>query len=65
MEEPEFLTYKQAAKLLTVSMSTIMRWIKPGPNGEPALLQVYEIGPKVARLKRSEVLALAKPRQTA
>ncbi len=62
-EESEFITYKQAAKLLTVSVPTILRWTKAGPNGEPARLVVYEIGPNTSRLKRADVLALAKPRQ--
>ena len=64
-DECEFLTYRQAATLLTVSLSTVIRWTKPGPNGEPVRLTVYEIGPNVSRLKRADVLALAKPRQLA
>ena len=61
-EESPFLTYKQAAQLLTVSVSTIIRYTKAGPNGEPPALTVYEIGPRASRVKRADVLALAKPR---
>lgn len=62
-DDPEFITYKEAAKLLTISLSTIIRYTKPGPNGEPAPLTVYEIGPRASRVKRTDVLALAKPRK--
>lgn len=61
--DPEFLTYRQAAKLLTVSLSTVIRWTKPGPNGEPPALTVYEFGPRVSRVKRAELLGMGKPRK--
>lgn len=62
-EEAEILTYRQAAKLIGVSLSTVIRWTRPGPNGEPPALTVYEFGQRVSRVTRADVLAIGKPRK--
>ena len=51
IEEEEFMTREQVAKLLQVSEVTIWQWSKP----DKGILKPYRIGCKV-RFKRSEVL---------
>jgi len=58
--DPEFITYAAAARLLSVSVDTIERRVRA------KALQRYEIdnpdgGRAARRVRRSDVLALAKP----
>jgi len=51
----ELLTYQQAAELLQVHYSTIVRWTRPGRHGEPPLLKALKIAPRTVRIRRSDV----------
>ena len=56
-ENPELLTYKEAAALLRVSYPTIIRWTRPGPHGEAPRLRARKMGGTV-RIDRRDVLAV-------
>ena len=51
----DLLTYGEAATILRVSLSTVIRWTRPGKDGTPARLTARQIGPKAVRLLRSDV----------
>lgn len=57
--EPEYLTPKQAAALVQVHPLTIRRRIASGD------LEAERMGPRLIRVKRSDVLALLRPIPTA
>ncbi|GAM50994.1 helix-turn-helix domain-containing protein [Nocardia seriolae] len=46
---------KDAAALVQVDIKTIYRWIDSG------YLTAYRVGPRLLRVERSELLAVAKP----
>ncbi len=53
-DEDEFLTYDEAAQLVKVSRSTIMRWARNG------WLRTHRAG-RVVRVLKTDVLAVLKP----
>lgn len=57
-DNPELLTYRETAALLDVSLTTIYRWTRPGPNGEAPLLRALKMGPKTVRIRRTDALAI-------
>lgn len=57
-DNPELLTYRETAALLAVSLTTIYRWTRPGPNGEAPLLRALKMGPKTVRIRRADALAI-------
>jgi len=50
-----YYTIAEAAEKLTVSRSTVLRWIKSGR------LRAYQLGPRTIRLHREEVDAMLEP----
>lgn len=64
-ENDGLLTAKEAATLLRVEAWTVYELAKAN-NKRPALLPSYQLGTsRTLRFKRSEVLALLKPRHAA
>lgn len=51
----EWLTVAEAAEYLRVSRDTIYRWAKQGK------LQLYKVGGKATRLRKTDLDALARP----
>jgi excisionase family DNA binding protein len=56
VETTELLTYQQAANLLKVSKSTVVRWTR-SEDGEPPILRAMKIS-RTVRIRRSDVEAL-------
>ena len=57
----DLLRYDEAAAVLKVSRSTIVRWVRPGPDGSPPKLRAYKIGGRVVRIRRADLEALLDP----
>ncbi|APA97069.1 helix-turn-helix domain-containing protein [Nocardia seriolae] len=51
----QLMRLKDAAALVQVDIKTIYRWIDSG------YLTAYRVGPRLLRVERSELLAVAKP----
>jgi excisionase family DNA binding protein len=58
-DDIQFVTVPQAARLLSVHVSTVRRWIHDGK------LPAYRVGEKGVRVTRADVLDLASPMGTA
>jgi len=54
----ELLSYNEAATLLAVSRSTVIRWTRPGPRGEPPILRALKLAPHTVRIRKADVEAL-------
>ena len=54
----ELLSYNEAAVLLSVSRSTVIRWTRPGPKGEPPILRALKLAPHTVRIRKADVEAL-------
>ena len=58
VSEREWLTVAEAAEYLRVSRDTIYRWAKQGK------LVLYKVGGTATRVRRRDLDALAKPKET-
>jgi excisionase family DNA binding protein len=55
VEERDYLTVREAARLLRVSSSTIWRWI------EARRLPAYRVGPRAIRIKKADLESVLTP----
>ena len=57
-EDRDLLRYREAAALLGVAESTVIRWTRPGKDGEAPLLRARKLGARIVRIARSDVDAI-------
>ena len=57
-DDSDLLTYDEAARMLHVSRSTILRWTRPGKHGAAPILRARKLGPRIVRIDRRDVQAI-------
>ena len=57
-EDRDLLRYREAAALLGVAESTVIRWTRPGKHGEAPVLRALKLGPRIVRIRRADVDAI-------